>query len=80
MLVTFVGQGMRQQATAMHRYFLHDEDQVQELLRSHGWSADHVLRLDAIAQRYRRACNIPEDFAYFMATAERCDGAQAPAS
>jgi len=71
MVATFVGDSMRvaNDATHMHRYYVRDESQISELLEAHGWRANSVMQIGAIAEIYKRSENIPRDYGYYVAEA-----------
>lgn len=70
LVISFVGQGMKEQATDMHKFLVSSKGQAEEFLVSHGWSVKQSLSLSDIAASYNRAEHIPGDYSYYLLVAE----------
>lgn len=71
MIITFVGEAMRKQATDMHKFFVSNKGHAEEFLRSHGWSCQSSMSVSDMAALYGRTANLPDEYPYYGFAAVR---------
>ena len=51
MICTFVGSGMRENVTSMHRFFVSGEEQIEDLLGRHGWRCEAIRTVGSLCDQ-----------------------------